>query len=122
MHGSVFLFEGQFTTFWPSSSNGKAPCYRCLYPSPPPAEIAPSCAEAGVLGVLPGLIGVLCATETIRILLNLDNMTGKLLVYNALSMDFETYSIEKNISCSYCGCDNIEHYPAYTDYSESCTL
>ena len=122
VHGSVFLFEGQFTTFWPSSSNNKAPCYRCLYPSPPPAEIAPSCAEAGVLGVLPGLIGVLCATEAIRILLNLDNMTGRLLVYNALSMDFESYSIEKNKSCPYCGCDDLKNYPAYSDYTESCSL
>ncbi|TDE29413.1 molybdopterin-synthase adenylyltransferase MoeB [Flavobacterium ranwuense] len=122
IHGSVFLFEGQFTTFWPSSKVEDAPCYRCLYPLPPPPEIAPSCAEAGVLGVLPGLIGVLCATEAIKIILGLENMVGKLMVYNALSMDFETYKVENNKNCEYCGCQGTEKYPEYSDYSESCTI
>jgi molybdopterin/thiamine biosynthesis adenylyltransferase len=65
VHGSIFRFDGQVTTFWPK----KGPCYRCLYPEPPPAHLAPSCAEAGVLGILPGVVGCIQATEAIKIIL-----------------------------------------------------
>ena len=72
MHGSIFQFEGQATVFYP----GKGPCYRCLYPEPPPAEMAPSCAEAGVLGVLPGLIGVIEALEAVKLILGKGDSSG----------------------------------------------
>ena len=76
VHGSIFQFEGQATVFYP----GKGPCYRCLYPEPPPAEMAPSCAEAGVLGVLPGLIGVIEALEAVKLILGKgDTLVGRLL-------------------------------------------
>jgi len=96
VHGSVFRFEGQVSTFWPAAPVSNAPCYRCLYAEPPPAELAPSCAEAGVLGVLPGLVGVICATETIKILLGFgNNLIGKILTINALSWDFSAFDIDR---------------------------
>lgn len=123
VHGSVFLFEGQFTTFWPASGKDNAPCYRCLFPDPPPAELAPSCAEAGVLGVLPGLIGILCATEAIKIILGVgENQVGKLLVYDALKMDFSVLEIDKRDDCPYCSCTDPAHYPAYQSYLEYCAV
>jgi len=85
VHGSVFRFEGQLTVFKPYDG----PCYRCLYPEPPPPELAPSCAEAGVLGVLPGIIGLLQATETIKLLLGIgDPLVGRLMTYDALAGEF----------------------------------
>src|SRR3954468_9979011 len=82
VHGSIFQFEGQATVFYP----GKGPCYRCLYPEPPPADMAPSCAEAGVLGVLPGLIGTIQALETIKLILGKgETLVGKLLCFNTLT-------------------------------------
>jgi sulfur-carrier protein adenylyltransferase/sulfurtransferase len=123
IHGSVFLFEGQFTTFWPESGKEDAPCYRCLFPSPPPPELAPSCAEAGVLGVLPGMVGILCATEAIKIILKVgENQIGKLLVYDSLKMDFNTYDIHKRADCAYCNCKDKAAYPEYIDYSEYCSV
>ncbi|MCH7705174.1 MAG: molybdopterin-synthase adenylyltransferase MoeB, partial [Planctomycetes bacterium] len=85
VHGSVFRFEGQVTVFWPSRSKDPGPCYRCLYSAPPPPEMAPSCAEAGVLGILPGVIGLLQAVETVKVLLDAgDLLVGRLLQYDAL--------------------------------------
>jgi len=85
VHGSVFRFEGQLTVFKPN----EGPCYRCLYPEPPPPELAPSCAEAGVLGVLPGIIGLLQATETIKLLLGIgDPLVGRLMTYDGLAGEF----------------------------------
>jgi molybdopterin/thiamine biosynthesis adenylyltransferase/rhodanese-related sulfurtransferase len=121
IHGSIYMFEGHFTTFWPNK-NKNTPCYRCLYPSPPPKEIAPSCAEVGVLGVLPGTIGVLCATEALKIILGLENMSGKLLVYNALEMTFDNFIIKKNKNCNYCNCKNKKKFPKYSNYSENCKI
>ncbi len=121
IHGSVFMFEGQFTTFWPSYSND-APCYRCLFPSPPPLELAPNCSEAGVLGVLPGLVGTLCATEAINILLGFENMTTQLLVYNAKPIEFHKLKIKKDPTCKYCNCVDLNEYPPYEDYFTSCKL
>ncbi len=123
IHGSVFRFEGQMSTFWPASDNQNAPCYRCLYPVPPPPEFSQSCAEAGVLGVLPGIIGLLCATEAIKLLCQTgDLMIGKLLSFNALKWDFDTFETESDANCAYCKCSSKEHYPAYENMSEACII
>ena len=108
VHGSIFRFDGQVTTFWPK----EGPCYRCLYPEPPPAHLAPSCAEAGVLGVLPGVIGVIQATEAVKILLGEgDPLVGRLLQYDSLKMNFRTFKLRRNPECIVCG-DN----PTVTEY------
>jgi molybdopterin/thiamine biosynthesis adenylyltransferase/rhodanese-related sulfurtransferase len=100
VHASIFRFEGQLTVF---SAHG-SPCYRCLYPQPPPAEEAPSCAEAGVLGVLPGAMGVLQATEAIKLLLGLgDTLAGRLLVYDALKARFRELKLRRDPTCPTCG-------------------
>jgi molybdopterin/thiamine biosynthesis adenylyltransferase/rhodanese-related sulfurtransferase len=100
VHGSIFRFEGQVAVFDPY--NG--PCYRCLVPEPPPPELAPSCAEAGVLGVLCGVIGSLEATEAIKMLLGLgDPLVGRLLAYDALEQAFRTFKVRRDPSCPACG-------------------
>lgn len=100
VHGSIFRFEGQVTVFAP----GAGPCYRCLLPEPPPAELAPSCAEAGVLGVLPGVIGTLEAVEVIKLLLKIgDPLIGRLLAYDALAQEFRTFKLRRDPSCPACG-------------------
>jgi sulfur-carrier protein adenylyltransferase/sulfurtransferase len=102
VHGSIFRFEGQVTVFDPY--NG--PCYRCLIPEPPPAELAPSCAEAGVLGVLPGIIGSIQALEAIKMLLGLgDPLVGRLLAYDALEESFRTFKVQRDPACPACGPD-----------------
>jgi molybdopterin/thiamine biosynthesis adenylyltransferase/rhodanese-related sulfurtransferase len=99
LHASIFRFEGQITTFLPF--NG--PCYRCLYPEPPPAGMVPSCNEAGVLGVLPGVIGVLQATEAVKILLDIgETLSGRLLIYDALSTKFRELKLRRDPSCAVC--------------------
>jgi molybdopterin/thiamine biosynthesis adenylyltransferase/rhodanese-related sulfurtransferase len=100
VHGSIFRFEGQATVFYPY----EGPCYRCLVPEPPPAELAPSCAEAGVLGVLPGIIGSIQAVETIKLLLGIgDPLVGRLLAYDALEQSFRTFKIRRDPQCPACG-------------------
>jgi molybdopterin/thiamine biosynthesis adenylyltransferase len=100
VHGSIFRFEGQATIFYPY----EGPCYRCLVPEPPPAELAPSCAEAGVLGVLPGIIGSIQAVETIKLLLDLgEPLVGRLLAYDALEESFRTFKIRRDPECPACG-------------------
>ncbi len=100
VHGSIFRFEGQVTVFDPY--NG--PCYRCLLPEPPPPELAPSCAEAGVLGVLPGIIGSIQALEAIKLLLDLgDPLRGRLLAYDALEQSFRTFKVRRDPTCPACG-------------------
>ncbi len=100
VHGSIFRFEGQVTVFDPYVG----PCYRCLIPEPPPAELAPSCAEAGVLGVLPGIIGSIQAVEAIKMLLKLgDPLVGRLLAYDALESSFRTFKIRRDPDCPACG-------------------
>jgi molybdopterin/thiamine biosynthesis adenylyltransferase/rhodanese-related sulfurtransferase len=102
VHGSIFRFEGQITVFKPY----EGPCYRCLIPEPPPAELAPSCAEAGVLGVLPGIIGSMQAMEAIKLLLDLgDPLVGRLLAYDALEASFRTFKVRRDPSCPACGED-----------------
>ena len=99
--GSIFRFEGQ-VTIYPCDSEG--PCYRCLYPEPPPAELAPSCAEAGVLGVLPGTVGLIQATEVVKLILGQgEPLIGRLLMYDALSMNFKNFKIRRDPGCPVCG-------------------
>ncbi len=115
VHGSIFRFEGQVTVFDPY--NG--PCYRCLIPEPPPAELAPSCAEAGVLGVLPGIIGSIQALEAIKILLGLgDPLVGRLLSFDALEESFRTFKVRRDPACPACGLDAGEIVIA--EYDEQC--
>jgi len=100
IYGSVFQFEGRATVFVPDDG----PCYRCLHPFPPPAGEVPSCQEAGVLGVLPGLIGLIQATETIKLILGLGkSLKGRLLLYDALSLSFREVKIKKDPNCPLCG-------------------
>ena len=114
VHGSVFRFEGQLTVFKPNDG----PCYRCLYPEPPPPELAPSCAEAGVLGVLPGIIGMLQATETIKLLLDIgDPLVGRLMTYDALAGEFSELRLFRDPECPACG-ENAhpENLPTYAEF------
>ena len=117
VHGSIFQFEGQATVFYPR----KGPCYRCLYPEPPPAELAPSCAEAGVLGVLPGLIGVIEALEAIKLILGKgDSLIGRLLCFNTLTMEINTLKLRRDPNCPMCGDHPTIH--ELIDYEEFCSL
>lgn len=120
VHGSIYRFEGQASVFWPGRKENPGPCYRCLFPEPPPAEFAPSCAEAGVLGVLPGVIGTIEAVEAIKLLLGIgEPLVGKLLHYDALSGSFTTLNIARDPTCRYCG-DGVREFPGYVDYELFC--
>ena len=102
VHGSIFRFEGQITVFDPYVG----PCYRCMIPEPPPAELAPSCAEAGVLGVLPGIVGSIQALETIKLLLGLgETLVGRLLAFDALEESFRAFKVRRDPQCPACGED-----------------
>jgi molybdopterin/thiamine biosynthesis adenylyltransferase/rhodanese-related sulfurtransferase len=115
VHGSIFRFEGQATVFAPY----EGPCYRCMIPEPPPAELAPSCAEAGVLGVLPGIIGSIQAMEAIKLLLQLgDPLIGRLLAYDALEESFRTFKVNRDPECPACG-DNAGPI-VIAEYDELC--
>ncbi len=99
VHGSIFRFEGQATVFKPYDG----PCYRCLIPEPPPPELAPSCAEAGVLGVLPGIIGSIQALEAIKLILSIgDSLSGRLLAYDSLEQSFRTFKVNRDPACPTC--------------------
>src|ERR1700675_1306522 len=116
-YGSIFRFEGQASVF--ATENG--PCYRCLYPEPPPPGLVPSCAEGGVLGILPGLVGVMQATEVIKLILgNGEPLIGRLLLIDALGMKFRELKLRKNPDCPVCGT-----HPTVTkliDYNEFCGI
>lgn len=100
VYGSIFRFDGQASVFFPPHG----PCYRCLYPEPPPPDLVPNCAEGGVLGILPGLIGIVQATETVKLLLGAGRLlTGRLLLYDALEMGFREMKVRKNPKCPICG-------------------
>ncbi len=115
VHASIFRFEGQLTVFKPHDG----PCYRCLFPEPPPAELAPSCAEGGVLGVLPGIMGTLQATETLKLLLGIgETLVGRLLLVDALEASFNEVSLRRDPACPVCGPD--AEPIAYIDYEEFC--
>ena len=115
VHGSIYRFEGQATVFEP----GEGPCYRCLLPTPPPPELAPSCAEGGVLGVLPGIVGSLQASEALKLILGIgDTLRGRLLLFDALATSFDEVSVRRDPNCPVCG----EHptITEYVDYVEFC--
>ena len=121
VHGSIFRFDGQVTVLDPRDD--ASPCYRCLFPSPPPPELAPNCAEAGVLGVLPGLIGMIQATEAIKLVLGIgEPLVGRLLMVDALSMDFRTLRVKRSPSCPMCGEDGPESISGITYDDVSCAI
>ena len=117
VYGSIFRFEGQVSVFW--ARHG--PCYRCLFPAPPPPGLVPSCAEGGVLGVLPGTVGTLQASEAIKLILGIgEPLIGRLLLYDALSMTMEEVKLRKNPDCVICG-----QHPTVTtliDYEQFCGM
>ena len=117
VYGSIFRFEGQASVF----ATEKGPCYRCLYPEPPPPGLVPSCAEGGVLGILPGLVGMIQATEAIKLILGKgESLAGRLLLVDALNMKFRELKLRKNPECPVCG----EH-PTVTkliDYQQFCGI
>jgi len=115
VYGSIFRFEGQATVF----GMPDGPCYRCLYPEPPPPGLVPSCAEGGVLGVLPGIVGSIQAMETIKLILGSgDGLTGRLLLFDALGMKFRELKLRKNPDCPMCGKNRTIHQ--LIDYFEFC--
>jgi sulfur-carrier protein adenylyltransferase/sulfurtransferase len=117
VYASIFRFEGQATVF----DAKLGPCYRCLYPKPPPPGLVPSCAEGGVLGVLPGLVGLIQATETVKLILNKgEPLIGRLLVYDALGMTFEELKIRKNPNCPVCSKDPSSI--SLIDYQQFCGI
>jgi adenylyltransferase/sulfurtransferase len=114
VYGSIFRFDGQASTFVPKDG----PCYRCLYPEPTPTEMAPSCDEAGVLGVLPGVVGLIQATEAIKALLGKgDLLKGRLLAYDALTMTFKQYKVRRDPKCAVCGDAPTIKAPADLEWS-----
>jgi len=115
VHGSIFRFEGQATVFKPHDG----PCYRCFLAEPPPPELAPSCAEAGVLGVLPGIVGSIQAVEAIKLILGIgDSLSGRLLAYDSLEQSFRTYKILRDAECPTCSIDPDEIVIA--EYDQFC--
>ena len=119
VYGAVHRFEGQVSVFDAGRHRGSAPCYRCLFPEPPPPEAAPNCAEAGVLGVLPGVIGLLQATEAIKLLLGIgEPLRGRLLQFDALSMRFRETRLRPDPLCPVCAPDCA--FPGYVDYAAFC--
>src|SRR6202789_3333956 len=115
-YGSIFRFEGQASVF--ATEDG--PCYRCLYPEPPPPGLVPSCAEGGVLGILPGLVGVIQATEVIKLILGIgESLAGRLLLIDALGMNFRTLKLRKNPLCPACGTHEIKEL---IDYDQFCGI
>ena len=117
VYGSIFRFEGQASVF----ATAQGPCYRCLYPEPPPPGLVPSCAEGGVLGILPGLVGVIQATEAIKLILGKgESLAGRLLLVDALNMRFRELKLRKNPECPVCGAN-----PTVTeliDYQQFCGI
>jgi molybdopterin/thiamine biosynthesis adenylyltransferase/rhodanese-related sulfurtransferase len=126
IHGSIFRFDGQVTTFLPEKAAKKfgreaGPCYRCLYPEPPPAHLAPSCQEAGVVGILPGLVGVLEATEAVKLVLGIgDTLAGRLLTYDSLKMKFRELKLKRDDDCPVCGKNPT--IKTYIDYEGFCAI
>jgi rhodanese-related sulfurtransferase len=115
-YGSIFRFEGQASVF----ATEEGPCYRCLYPEPPPPGLVPSCAEGGVLGILPGLVGIIQATEVIKLILGIgDTLAGRLLLVDALGMNFRQLKLRKNPECPACGTHEIKEL---IDYDQFCGI
>jgi molybdopterin/thiamine biosynthesis adenylyltransferase/rhodanese-related sulfurtransferase/molybdopterin converting factor small subunit len=122
VYGSIFRFEGQASVFWANADGGRGACYRCLYPEPPPPGLVPSCAEGGVLGVLPGIVGSIQANETIKLILGGDSkpLINRLLLFDAWKMRFRELKLRKDPACPVCG----EHptIKELIDYEEFCGL
>ncbi len=117
VYGSIFRFEGQATVF--ATEGG--PCYRCLYPEPPPPGLVPSCAEGGVLGILPGIIGLIQATETVKLILGIGQpLIGRLMLYDALGMKFRELKLRRNPECPICGDNRTIH--ELIDYHQFCGI
>ena len=117
VHGSIYRFEGQITVFDPANGG---PCYRCLFPEPPPVELAPSCSEGGVLGVLPGIVGSLQTNEALKLALGIgEPLVGRLLLFDALESEFTEVKVSKNAGCPVCG--EQPSITEYVDYVEFCT-
>jgi adenylyltransferase/sulfurtransferase len=117
VYGSIFRFEGQATVF----GYDDGPCYRCLYPEPPPPGLVPSCAEGGVLGILPAVVGSIQATETVKLILGKgENLKGRLLLYDALNMKFRELKLRKNPECPLCGTNPTIH--ELIDYEQFCGI
>ncbi|HYG66045.1 MAG TPA: ThiF family adenylyltransferase, partial [Anaeromyxobacteraceae bacterium] len=116
VYGSIFRFEGQSTVFCAPGG----PCYRCLYPEPPPPGLVPSCAEGGVLGILPGLVGMVQATEAVKLVTGLgEPLVGRLLLVDALAMDFRTMKLRRDPKCPACGTRELK---ALIDYDAFCSV
>jgi len=116
VYGSIFRFEGQSTIF----CTDEGPCYRCLYPEPPPPGLVPSCAEGGVLGILPGLVGVVQATETVKLIAGIgEPLVGRLLLVDALSMQFRTVKLRRDPRCPACGTRELK---GLVDYEQFCGI
>ncbi|QWC18969.1 molybdopterin-synthase adenylyltransferase MoeB [Halorubrum sp. 2020YC2] len=119
-HGSIFRFEGQVTTF---AGDDDSPCYRCLFPEAPPAGMVPNCATAGVLGVLPGTVGCLQATETVKHLMGKgESLDGSMLFFDALDMEFDKVEIPKQDDCPVCGDDPAIESVHDVEYTASCAI
>jgi sulfur-carrier protein adenylyltransferase/sulfurtransferase len=119
VYGAVHRFEGQVSVFDAGRKRGIAPCYRCLFPQPPPPDAAPNCSEAGVLGVLPGVIGMLQATEVLKLILGIgESLAGRLLMFDALAMRFRETRLAPDPECPVCAQGRA--FPGYVDYEEFC--
>ena len=119
VYGAVHRFAGQVSVFDAGRQRGVAPCYRCLFPEPPPPEAAPNCSEAGVLGVLPGVVGLLQATEVLKLLLGIGTpLTGRLLHFDALGMRFRETALAPDPDCAVCAPGRP--FPGYIDYARFC--
>lgn len=119
VYGAIHRFEGQVSVFDAGRHRGDKPCYRCLFPEPPPPEAAPNCAEAGVLGVLPGVVGLIQATEVVKLILGLgESLAGRLMHFDALGMRFRETRLRPDPGCPVCAADR--EFPGYIDYQAFC--
>ncbi|QWF19206.1 molybdopterin-synthase adenylyltransferase MoeB [Lysobacter capsici] len=119
VYGAIHRFEGQVSVFDAGRHRGRCPCYRCLFPEPPPPEAAPNCAEAGVLGVLPGVVGLIQATEVVKLILGLgESLAGRLLHFDALAMRFRETRLRPDPDCPVCAAGRA--FPGYIDYQAFC--
>ncbi|HEX7324923.1 MAG TPA: molybdopterin-synthase adenylyltransferase MoeB [Rhodanobacteraceae bacterium] len=119
VHGSIYRFDAQVSVFWPAAPGG-GPCYRCLYREPPPPELAPSCNDAGVLGVVPGVVGLLEATEALKLILGIGTpLVGRLLCYDALGMTFRELKVRPDPACAWCAPG--KPFPGYGTHAHACS-